>query len=47
MKFKFGFRFSVHLELTFKPGIRNRMTCVDKYSEGQFGLISNCKLDFL
>ena len=31
--FSFGFRLSVHLELTSKSGWK---TCVDKYSEGQF-----------
>ena len=46
--FSFGFRLSVHLDLTIKSGIRNCCRiCVDSYSEGQFGHIRYCKLDFL
>ena len=38
--FSFGFRLSVHLDLTSKSGDQNCCrTCVDKYSEGLFGLI--------
>ena len=46
--FSFGFRLSVHLDLTSKSGDQNCLkTCVDKYSQGQFGHIRYCKLDFL
>ena len=46
--FSFGFRLHVHLDLSSKSGIRNCLkTCVDKYSEGQFGHTKYCKLDFL
>ena len=48
--FIFGFRLSVRLELTSKSGdqkLPNRKTCLDNYSEGQFGHIRYCQLDFL
>ena len=45
--FSFGFRLSVHLDLLQNLGIRNcSRTCVDRYSEGQFGHIRYCKIDF-
>ena len=46
--FSFGSRLSVHMDLTSKSGDPKRQkTCDDKYSEGQFGHIRHCKLDFL
>ena len=46
--FRFGFRLSVHLDLTSKSGVQKLLkTSVDKYSEGKFGHIKYCKLDFL
>ena len=46
--FFFGFGLSVHFKLTLKSGDHKLLrTCVDKYSEGQFGLIRYCKLYYL
>ena len=46
--FSFGFRLSVHLDLASKSWDQKLLkTCVDKYSERQFGHIRYCKLDFL
>ena len=39
----FGFRLSVHLELTSKSGDQKMLKDLrDKYSEGQFGHIRHC-----
>ena len=46
----FGFRLSVHLDLTLKSGdqeLLQNLCYFDKYSEGQIGLIRYCKSDFL
>ena len=46
--FSFRFRLGVHLDLTSKSGDQKLLKeLCDKYSEGQFGHIRYCKLDFL